>query len=465
MSRSPRRREAAQPRPANAGGVPGLPVRLTAVSILEKVLGRGVALDALVDDRSGLPGFRDLPPRDRALVRQIVATALRRRGEIDAAVARCLDRPLDRGAVRLYAILAVGAAQILFLEVADHAAVSLAVTQAGNDRQTRAAKGLVNSVLRRIARERGELAHRPDAARLDTPDWLFERWSASYGEAAAEAIAAAHLVRAPLDLTPRIDPEAVAAATGGTILPTGSVRVETMPRVSTLPGYDAGAWWVQDAAAALPARLLPDLAGRRVADLCAAPGGKTAQLAAAGALVTAVDLSPGRLRRLAGNLARLRLDAELVAADLLAWEPERTFDAVLLDAPCSATGTIRRHPDIPWLKSPADMVSLADLQARMLARAARFVAPGGRLVYCTCSLEPEEGERQADRFLEANPGFRLEPATADEVGGMAHFLSPAGTLRTLPSMNFGESSPAGGLDGFFAARFVNTADSDMLGTG
>ncbi|MGQ7793055.1 RsmB/NOP family class I SAM-dependent RNA methyltransferase [Faunimonas sp. B44] len=442
--------------------MPGLAVRTTAASVLDKVLTRGVALDALVDDEGGIAGFRALPPRDRALVRQIVSTALRRRGEIDAALARCLERPLERDANRLYALLAVGAAQILFLDVPDHAAVSLAVSQAGFDRSTRAAKGLVNSVLRRIARERRELAGRPDAARLDTPGWLFERWAAAYGEAEAERIAEAHLGRPPLDLTPRADAGRLAERVGGTALPTGTVRLETMPRVSGLPGYPEGEWWVQDAAAALPARLLGDVAGKRVLDLCAAPGGKTAQLAAAGGRVTALDLSASRLRRLAANMARLRLSVGTVAADLLAWEPDEDFEGVLLDAPCTATGTIRRHPDIAWLKSPDDIATLAALQARMLARASRWVKPGGTLVYCTCSLEPEEGEAQVGPFLETHPDFRLDPIRPEEVGGLPHFLTADGTLRTLPSMDFGPDCPVRGLDGFFAARFVRHRDSAML---
>jgi 16S rRNA (cytosine967-C5)-methyltransferase len=210
---------------------------------------------------------------------------------------------------------------------------------------------------------------------------------------------------------------------------------------------------VQDAAAALPARLLGRVAGARIVDLCAAPGGKTAQLAAAGAEVTAIDQSPGRIARLAANLRRLRLSADLVTADMMDWQPEEPFDGVLLDAPCSATGTIRRHPDVPWLKRADDIAALAELQRRMLDRAGTFVAPGGRLVYCSCSLEPEEGERQAEAFLERHPEFELEPIAAEEVGGLVEGVAPQGWVRTLPSFGWGLGELAQGMDGFFAARF------------
>ena len=237
------------------------------------------------------------------------------------------------------------------------------------------------------------------------------------------------------------------------MLPTGTVRLNEARRVSALPGYDEGAWWVQDAAAALPARLLGEVAGKDVADLCAAPGGKTAELAAAGASVTSVDLSDSRLRRLAANLRRLRLEARLVAADIFEWDAGRTFDAVLLDAPCSATGTIRRHPDVQWLKRPQDIASLAELQGRMLDRAAALVAPGGALVFCTCSLEPEEGEAQVAPFLARHPDFQLAPIAAAELPGAPHLIGPSGTLRTLPCLAFGPDEATRGMDGFFAARF------------
>ncbi len=356
----------------------------------------------------------------------------------------------------------VGAAQILFLNVPDHAAVSLAVSAATADRRTRPARGLVNSVLRRIVRERDEILSLADAGRLNTPDWLFERWSAFYGEETADAIAAAHLAVPPLDLTPRNGaPASVAALAGelrGTVLPGGSIRLRSPGRISDLPGFQAGRWWVQDAAAAVPARLFGQVAGKTVADLCAAPGGKTAQLAAAGARVVAVDMSENRLRRLSRNLSRLRLAAEPVVADVLSWTPDRQFDAILLDAPCSATGTIRRHPDIAWLKAPRDIAALADLQERLLDRAVAWLLPGGRLVYCTCSLEREEGEDQIARFMTRHGDLERDPIAPREVPGLAHCLTADGELRTLPCTAFAPAGAPGpipelaGMDGFFVAR-------------
>ena len=444
----PSKRVPARPR----SELPGLAARRTAAALLRRIFEGGVPLDALTDEDHGYAHFRQLESRDRALVRAILGAALRRRGEIAAAIARSLNKPLPDRAGSLDAILHVGAAQILFLDVPDHAAVSLAVTHAAEDRTTRNARGLVNSVLRRIARERSEILARPDAIRLDAPEWLFERWTAAYGEETAEAIASAHLYQPGLDITPKHNPALWADRLGGTLLPTGTIRLGAAGRVSVLPGYTEGAWWVQDAAAALPARLLRAAPGQRVADLCAAPGGKTAQLAAAGAAVTAVDLQPSRLKRLAGNLRRLGLSAELVAADVLKWEPPELFDAVLVDAPCSATGTIRRHPDVQWLKRPQDIGSLAELQAAMLDRAAAWVKPGGRLVFCTCSLEPEEGDAQTGPFLAAHSDFALEPIDPAEIGGLASLLTPSGTLRTLPGSSI-EGTAETGMDGFHAARF------------
>jgi 16S rRNA (cytosine967-C5)-methyltransferase len=291
---------------------------------------------------------------------------------------------------------------------------------------------------------------------------MFERWSDFYTVQTAEAIAAAHVAVPPLDLTPRDnDPASVAALAdelGGTVLPTGSVSLQSPGRIAALPGFAAGSWWVQDAAAAMPARLLGQTAGKSVADLCAAPGGKTAQLAAAGAHVTAVDISENRLTRLVRNLARLGLGAQTVTADLLTWTPDAQFDAILLDAPCSATGTIRRHPDIAWLKTPRDIATLADLQGRLLDRAVTWLRPGGRLVYCTCSLEREEGEGQIASLLARHGDLQRDPIAPREVAGLSHCLTSNGELRTLPCTAFesseaaDSSSATSGMDGFFIAR-------------
>jgi 16S rRNA (cytosine967-C5)-methyltransferase len=285
------------------------------------------------------------------------------------------------------------------------------------------------------------------------PDWLFARLEQAYGEATALKIADAHLAPPGLDLSVKSDSASWAERLGGVALPMGTVRLPGTHRVAELPGFDAGAWWVQDAAAALPVRLLGNVAGKTVADLCAAPGGKTAALAAAGAKVTAVDLSESRVRRLKENLSRLGLEAEVEAADALTWQPGKVFDAVLLDAPCTATGTIRRHPDIQWLKRPEDVTTLAALQAKMLDHAATLVRPGGRLVFATCSLLPEEGEGRVAPFLARHPEFALSSIDPQEIAGLAHLVTKDGALRTLPCDGFGDDPAFAGMDGFFAVRF------------
>jgi 16S rRNA (cytosine967-C5)-methyltransferase len=432
---------------------PGLMARRIAAEILENVLRRRRPLDEQLDGAQAHPGLPALEERDRALVRMLVATVLRRLGSLRHLLRLYMPGGLPADAPRVETALLLGAAQLLWLDVPDHAAVDLAVRLVQADRRAARFPGLVNAVLRRLAREGAADLAAAEARPLDTPDWLFARWSAHYGEATARAIAAAQRLPPALDLTTKSDPAEWAARLRGLVLPTGTVRAAAHGPVARLPGYGEGQWWVQDAAAALPARLLGDVAGCAVADLCAAPGGKTAQLALAGARVTAVDRSRERLKRLAENLARLGLRAEAVAADATQWEAG-PFDAVLLDAPCLATGTIRRHPDIAWLKREADLAGLADLQGRLLDRAVALTRPGGLIVYCTCSLEPEEGERQVAALLARNPAVRRKPVRAEEVAGNADWLTGDGDLRTLPChMPAPEDEPRlGGLDGFFAAR-------------
>ncbi len=424
----------------------GLAARAAAASLLAGVLDRRQPLDALLDaDRA----FGTLTDRDRRLARAIASTALRRYGEVHALLDRLIEKKPPRSR-DFFHVLEIAVTQVLFMEVADHASVSIAIDQISADPKARHLKGLANAVLRRIARERDALIAYIDSARLDTPEWLWDRWVATYGEATARAIAEAHLGEAPLDISVKSDPAGWAKKLGGAVTATGSVRLVGAHGVEALPGYDDGDWWVQDMAATLPARLLGDVRTKRVADLCAAPGGKTAELAAAGAQVTALDISASRLKRLSANLARLSLSAETVAADLLDWQPAEPFDAVLLDAPCSATGTIRRHPDVAWLKVPADIVTLAEVQARMIDRAAAMLKPGGTLIYCTCSLEPEEGEAQVGGAL-ARTSLTLKPIGAAEIGGLAAAITPAGTVRTLPCHDAGQDVPPG-MDGFFIMR-------------
>jgi 16S rRNA (cytosine967-C5)-methyltransferase len=424
-------------------------VREAAARLLVSVLDKRQALDATLESDTV---FTALAVRDRAFARAIVGTALRRHGTIAAALATLMaTRPPRAG--NLQRILEIAAAQILFMRTADHAAVSLAVDQVAADRNARHFKGLANAVLRRLVRERDALLPQLHAVNLDTPDWLWQRWSATYGEATAWQMADAHMLEPALDISVKSDAEGWAEKLGGIVLPTGTVRLVPAGPVEAMAGFGDGQWWVQDAAAALPARLLGEVAGKHIADLCAAPGGKTAALAAAGAHVTALDISTERLRRLGDNLKRLALDAELVRADVMQWNvaDDALFDAVLLDAPCSATGTIRRHPDVAYLKKPEDIAGLAALQRRMLARAASFLRPGGTLVYCTCSLEPAEGEAHLAALTDLP--LTRDPVEAREVGGLAEIVTGEGTIRTLPShLADAEDPRLGGLDGFFIMR-------------
>lgn len=440
--------------------VAGLPARRLAAASVADLLGArsGTALDDVLDPaaaRAALPG------QDLGLARAIATTTFRHFGVIRHALRARLAQGLPEDQPKLLAVLATGAAQILYLNVQDHAAVDLAVRLAKGDGRMRHLAGLVNAVLRRVSREKAAIRAEGDAdpLGLNTPAWLAARWSAAYGAPAARGIAEAHARGAPLDLTVPADAEIWAERLGARLLPTGgSLRLDdARTPVPQLPGFAEGAWWVQDAAAALPARLLGVRPGERVADLCAAPGGKTAQLAAAGAQVLAVDRSAARLRRLEENLGRLKLSAETLAADALALPDEAAYDAVLLDAPCTATGTIRRHPDVGWTKREGDLARLTALQARLLDKAAGLLRPGGRLVYCTCSLEPEEGEAQAEAFLARHPDFRREPVAPGEVGGEAGFVTARGELRTLPC-HWPAGEDRGGLDGFFAVRLRRGED-------
>src|SRR5215831_14638411 len=401
---------------------PGLAARRIAAEILEVVLRRHQPLDHELEQRAAQGDFAALPLRDRALVRALVATVLRRLGTLRHILSQWVKLPA--GVPRLETALLVGAAQILWLDVADHAAVDLSVRLVQADSRSARYAGMTNAVLRRLAREGAQLLASIDTAALDTPQWLWARWEKNYGAKTARAIAIANSHEPALDLTVRNDPEHWANVLGGRVLPTGSVRAVVHGPIPQLPGYAEGAWWVQDAAAALPAKLLGDVRGLAVADLCAAPGGKTAQLAAAGAHVTAVEHAPQRLERLRRNLTRLHLNAETIAADATQWQAG-PFDAVLLDAPCSSTGTIRRHPDIPWLQRGGDIADLTTLQRSLLTQAVEVVKPGGLLVYCTCSLEPEDCEAIVGHLLARDSRVRRRPVTAAEIGGCAEFLTAA----------------------------------------
>ena len=455
MTKRPNKKAASAAAPADqTRDKPGFAARKVAADILGNVVHKKRPLDGELDVGSGHSGFRALAGNDRALVRAIVGAALRHRGEILEILDRLLDRPIPEKTGRVQDILHVAVAQMLFLDIPDRAAVSLAVDHAGMDRRARPYKGLVNGVLRRLGRERDDITGDLDPELVNTPDWLLESWQQAYGADTAREIAAAHQQEAALDLTVKAEPALWADKLGGAVVAAGSVRLAKKAAVETLDGFEDGSWWVQDAAAALPARLLGDIQGLTVADLCAAPGGKTAQLAAAGADVTAVDISKGRLKRLEENMSRLGLTVRTIASDLRQFEPEVLFDAVLLDAPCSATGTIRRHPDVPWIKKPYDIEKLTEIQQELLDRVVNWVRPGGLIVYCTCSLEAAEGEAQAAAFA-ARQQAKVEPVPVEpaEVGGLSHLVTNTGYLRCLPCHAASVSGENTGLDGFFAARF------------
>jgi 16S rRNA (cytosine967-C5)-methyltransferase len=412
-----------------------------ALDVLDRVLGQQQPFD---DTFAGHPALGALSPRDRAFARLLLTTTLRRLGQIDAVLARFVASP-PRSAT-IGNLLRLGAAQLLFLDTPAHAAVGETVALCAH--RHRSVTGFANAVLRRVARAGKAMVLTQDPIRINTLDWLWESWREAYGEARASAIAAAHLAEPPLDLTVRQDVDRWAERLDAKRLFDHSLRRAVGGPVDELPGYDEGAWWVQDAAAALPVRLLRDIAGRQVTDLCAAPGGKTAQLCVGRAKVTAVELSPKRAERLRANLARLRMDAEVVVGDALAWRPPAPQDAVLLDAPCTATGTIRRHPDIAWHKAPADVARMAELQGRLLAAAVDMALPGGLVVYASCSLQPEEGPQVVASALEAGLPVERVPVEPAELDGLAVDITPAGDVRTLPCHLAGQ----GGLDGFFIAR-------------
>ncbi len=404
--------------------------------------------DVALDDITG-----GLDARDRAFVMQLVMLCLRRLGSLRALMRDLIDRGLPRNATWTDAALLTGLAQILFMRTADHAAVNETVTMVKNlSGKERGFAGLVNAVLRRAVRERDALVAKLDAMpEADLPDWLQKSWSKAYGAASMKDIARCLQSAPPLDITLKAgeDAAAWAASLEATIMPNGSLR-RALSDVSALPGYADGTWWVQDMAASLPAMLLGDISGKHVLDMCAAPGGKTMQLASMGAVVTAIDRNKNRMGRLHANLARTGLKANVHVADAAAFMPRKPADHILLDAPCSATGTLRRNPDVIWTKAPEDVDKLTALQARMLDHAFNLLPTGGTLVYCVCSLERAEGEDQITAFLGRHKNAKRVAITAPELGGMGELVTQDGDMRCLPSMRAAE----GGMDGFYAARIA-----------
>ena len=439
--------------PAITSSASGLEARTAVVAAIQLVFSRGSFLELALEETSAGMG----EARDRALAHAIAATVFRHKGQLEQVIDAFLERPLDKSGIQARDILLCGAAQLLFMRTEPHAAISTSVQLAGQNPNTRRYKALVNAVLRRIADNQEAILKDLPPAMSSLPPWLQKKLRADLGPQVADECARALLTQADLDLA--LKDEAFRQplqAVGGMTLPTGSIRFPApYPAIPSLAGFEEGAWWVQDVAAALPARLLDKVEGLSVLDMCAAPGGKTLQLAAAGAQVTSVDISLSRLDIVRVNLDRTGLTAELVAADALDFDPGSQFDAILLDAPCSATGTIRRHPELPWLRGAHDVRQLVTMQRSLLRKAADLLKPGGTLVYAVCSLLAEEGGKQVQAFLNEHRNFERRPVEAESLGLPPEFITRHGDLRTLPHYGLGASM---GMDGFYAARLVKGSD-------
>ena len=423
---------------------PGLALRLRAAERLDAVLtGANFAPFSSSEIEDG---------RDRALANRLVTTALRRHGQINLMLAKYLDKGIPKKSGPLEAILRLSLAHLVFLpELGDHSAIFLAVEAARKDTRSQPFAKLMNAVLRRAQGEAHQLRHLPHQALF--PESLGPLWRETYGADAIEDFAEALIEGAPLDLTLKDNDPALIEALGATPILADTFRIETRDRpVEALPGYAEGRWWVQDAAAAIPARLINLQPGARVLDLCAAPGGKTAQLIKAGYKVTSLDSDADRMVRLGENLARLGYSADLVTADALAWQPAEKFDAILLDAPCSATGTFRRHPEVVWHRSIADIAGRAAIQKRFITRSLGWLQKGGVLIYCVCSLEPQEGEGHL-AWLGERDDVDVSPIQPSELPGLEAAVQPDGTVRTRPGLAVPGDNP-GTLDGFFVARLT-----------
>ncbi|MGE4313266.1 MAG: RsmB/NOP family class I SAM-dependent RNA methyltransferase [Pseudobdellovibrionaceae bacterium] len=425
--------------------------RRAALQILTTVLDKGQPLDQALENSNA---FLSLPEaRDRAFVRMMVTTCLRRMGQIDDLIKRASARPDQPiSPPLLQHILRLGITQIVFMDVPDHAAVNTTVTLTDENRLSRT-KGFVNAMMRNIAGQGRDWTARQDIPRLNTPDWILQTLVKDYDLRTAIDILQCHIQEAPLDMTMRQPSQArdFAEHIDGTVLPNGTVRIaRAQGRIEDMAGYTDGHWWVQDAAASLPAKLFGIVKDALIIDLCAAPGGKTAQLASAGAHVIALDRSARRLARFRENMKRLNL-TDLVtteAADASVWMPNVPADGVLLDAPCTASGTLRKRPDVAWLKTPADLATMVEQQKRLLENAAKLLKPTGCLVYSTCSLFKDEGERQIENFLKHHKDFARDPINASEIGGLTECISVVGDIRILPY----HLKDQGGMDGFYAAR-------------
>lgn len=425
----------------------GLRVRQVSLDVLNAVLERKQTLDQVLERGSD---FKGLPVQDKRFCRMLVATVLRRLGQIDDLIAKAEDRSVSR-TVSLQNILRIGIAQIMFMNVPDHAALDTTVELAARRGMSRQ-KSFVNGLLRTMTRVGREWLERQDEARLNTPEWILKIWIADYGLRTAAEIASANLAEAPLDISIRDEQERSywSNAFKATEIGAGTLRKVSGGQVTDMEGFDRGAWWVQDASAALPVNVLGDVSGKTVVDLCAAPGGKTMQLAARGARVIALDRSAQRLKRLHENMDRIGLAnrVETIVSDAAVWQPLSAPEFILLDAPCTATGTMRRNPDVAHLKSPQDLERLAGVQARLLLHAFDILAPSGTLVYCTCSLQKAEGEQQIEHLINVRSDSYKVPIKAEDIGDLKEPVTEEGYVRVLPF----HQAALGGMDGFFIGK-------------
>lgn len=442
---------------------PGLGSRSAATKLLSAIVDKKTSMDGLLDAKGGNPVYLSLPENDRALVKAILLTTLRNYRVIDGFIDQLLERPLPSGAVSLRHLMRIAATQILFLDVPDHSAVDLAVEQANSDPRNRRFAKLVNAILRRMSREKEKRLSKLQANIQNFPDWYIEKLASAYGKSRADQMIKAMSAQAPIDITVKDNAKEWAQKLGGAAITSQNVRLLSLSGpVQQLDGFDEGQWWVQDISASIPARLFGDLTGKHIVDLCAAPGGKTAQLVLSGGDVTALDRSKSRLNRLNENLARLQLSAKTELARMEDYKTDDLFDAALLDAPCSSTGTIRRHPDVIWTKDLSDIEKLAKVQRGLLEHAITLVKPGGLIVFSNCSLDMEEGEDMVKQFVSEH-GDKIEIIPIDKklIAGFEQTVTSEGFMRITPDFELGELSESAdsginldyrkGVDGFFAA--------------
>jgi len=423
--------------------------REIAFLIIKKVLDDGATLDGAIDHYS-----RDISSKDRGFIRHVCTTVIRRLGQLDKIINSCTKTKLGNTQMAIRHVLRLGLAQLLFSEVPAHAAVNTSVELVDKkvSKKLQYLKNTVNAVLRKVDREREELLKKSSNTRLNFPKWLLQSWDQRYGQSTVKDMLGAMLEEAPLDLSLKPDCDAAlwAEKLKGKVVPDGGVRITKAGKVVEIEGYFDGIWWVQDMAARIPARLLGLSSGDRVLDLCAAPGGKAAQSAAAGALVTAVDFSTGRMKRLGENMARLDLKVDVITSDVLTYAPEEKYDYILLDAPCSSTGTIRRHPEILHIRRKEDVIQMVEIQTKMLDHAQTLLKEGGVLIYCVCSLEQEEGPDQIKALLERHGSLKRKEIKLSEMPERDQAILETGDVQTLPHY------AQGGMDGFFISRIIKT---------